>query len=155
MCWCSKSTIPTVIAENDVIVYKIMLSTGFNKYFKSFHFRKVYEVGKKYAEVMETEPNENPDISTMRYSMIIERGFHSYSMEKTSITANDCYLNVICNENGKYISNINYVKAFYTTNCEVVIAKCIIPKGSKYYMNDLGEIVSDHIIVTGEIIPYN
>lgn len=40
----------------------------------------------------------------------------------------------------------------YKNDFDVCVVKCIIPQGSKYYKNSIGEIVSDSIIIESEIL---
>ena len=59
------------------------------------------------------------------YSWYIDEGYHSYG---------------------------TLDKAKEERNLNEIIVKCIIPKGSVYYINDLDEIVASNIIVTDKIV---
>ncbi len=61
--------------------------------------------------------------------LTINEGFHSFDMSR--LKRHDCY-------NRYHYSTI----------------KCIIPKGSTYFQNDFGELVSDNLIFTGQIIRF-
>lgn len=86
--------------------------------------------------------------SPLYLGMKIDKGFHSYSMDKTMATKDKYHIVIYNMENNEIVDSI-----FFSDH--LVIAKCIIPKGSKYYKNDLGEIVSDQIIITGEAIAFD
>lgn len=147
MCFYSKDVIPFVVAVENLVVYKIMLSTEKKRRLKSYYFNKIYDVGRKYKEEMRI--NVRPRyIPTTKYKMMINNGFHSYSLDRTMVANYDMYVDVICTENGECVSTMVY-------SDNLVIAKCIIPEGSKYYENDLGEIVSNRIIITGETIAFD
>ena len=68
----------------------------------------------------------------------IGKGFHSYSTEcGTDYTYNTIF---VCDKKGCYIG-------YYERSSKIVLAKCTIPKGSKYLINRDGEIVSNRIII--------
>lgn len=74
----------------------------------------------------------------------IEEGFHSYGDR----------VDILMMPYGKRMRFVAEFRGaivdsgtFFTDNLEVV--DCVIPKGSKYYMNERDEYVSDKIIVKG------
>lgn len=144
MCWKSKEKKTPQIAGEDIFVYKVMLQNPDTGRYKSLYYGMRYEAGKVYRTCIEPINTYRP----LYIEMEIDKGFHSYSMDRTMATK-DKYQIVIYNmENNEIVDSI-----FFSDN--LVIAKCIIPKGSKYYKNDLGEIVSDQIIITGEAIAFD
>lgn len=144
MCWKSKEKKTPQIAGEDIFVYKVMLQNPDTGRYKSLYYGMRYEAGKVYSTCIEPINTYRPLYPEMK----IDKGFHSYSMDRTMATK-DKYQIVIYNmENNEIVDSI-----FFFDN--LVIAKCIIPKGSKYYKNDLGEIVSDQIIITVEAIAFD
>lgn len=144
MCWYSKEKKAAQIAREDILVYKIMLQNPDTGRLKSLYYGMKYEVGKVYWTDVSPISIDSP----LYLEMKIDKGFHSYSMDKTMATK-DKYQIVIYNmENNGIVDSISF-------SDKLVIVKCIIPKGSKYYENDFGEIVSDRIIITGEAIAFD
>lgn len=81
------------------------------------------------------------DYDQWHYVWSVEEGFHSAK----DVKIDDCYrdrpiLNV---SNGKGSGRIFDIEHKFG----VEILNCIIPKGSKYYVNEYGEYVSDQLIV--------
>lgn len=146
MCWKSKEKKTPQIAGEGIFVYKVMYRKPDNGRFRSLYRRMDYEPEKIYW----TDVNPISIDSPLYSEMMIENGFHSYSIDKTiAIKDNESQtLEVICMVNRVMIDSI-----FFPNN--LVIAECIIPEGSKYYENDLGEIVSNRIIITGETIAFD
>ena len=146
MCWFSNKYKVPNIAEEDIIVYKVMLlRDGYRNELISFYYSKRYVIGKEYIEEIEMKMVA-PKLLMGHF--IINKGFHSYSLEKTTEKEcdNRCYI-----WSGEYLldginleNEINYGET-------LVAVECIIPKGSTYHENDLGEIVSDRIIITDNV----
>lgn len=143
MCWLSDEYKAPNIADEDIIVYKVMLlREGYRNELASFYYGKRYVIGKEYIEETETvEP-------VYLYHYSINKGFHSYSLEKT--TEKECYNHCQIWSGTTLLDYVNLgIDVHYGET--LVAVKCIIPKGSTYYENDLGEIVSDRIIITDKI----
>ena len=107
-----------------------------------------YEANKHNAEV---ELYKHKDNFGGRFNFIrIEAGYHSYS--------DDCIVDInLYNHNHIHIAlygddNEMHYRMAYTLSDTCVISKFIIPKGSEYYRNNIGAIVSSNIIWTGEIM---
>ena len=148
MCWLSKEVIPFNIAAEDVEVYKVMFATESDRRLMSCYRRMLYDAGKEYEVEMTVSKLDKGILG--KYHMMIEQGFHSYSLDNTIVMRNVTNLSVICKETGDCIESVKLLSLI-----KRVAVKCIIPKGSKYYKNDLGEIVSDQIIITGEAIAFD
>lgn len=144
MCWYSKKKKAARIAVEDILVYKVMYRKPNNGRFRSLYRRMDYEPEKIYW----TDVNPISIDSPLYLEMKIDKGFHSYSMDKTMATKDKYHIVIYNMENNEIVDSI-----FFSDN--LVIAKCIIPKGSKYYMNEVGEIVSDQIIITREAIAFD
>lgn len=133
---------PQIVKENKK-VYKIMSYKGNVGELESLYFSKKYEIGKEYVEDIEMESPNN-----LRCYYSIRKGFHSYSTEKTYLNERDKRWLVWSKFDDIAIDVINLENVDFDEN--LVVAECVIPKGSKYYENEYGEIVSDHIIITGK-----
>ena len=121
------------IAKEDMIVYKAFSRRSMsyeNMFFTSIHFPKTYEVGRIYnttMKIIDSEMTYDSVTVTERQELIdngkkvyaIGPGFHAAELKSR-----------IFSERQRFI-------------CE-----CIIPKGSKYYIDNTGLIVSNSIIVS-------
>ena len=140
MCWSinkiefeSNPTCYHKIAEEDITVYKFghILDGKFIPYFKCDFTYTVNSL------------NEEVKMKSRRgdYFVFIDEGYHSYESEDKALKGlNDIILfdDVFDDDANLY----NKIEAF------------IIPKGSEYYENNYGEIVSSQLIWTGESIPF-
>ena len=139
MCW--KSCIPPIkqIATKDITCYKIFCTSDvvwnrnpikflgiivWNKY-------TIKELCSLYRDYTYIPYESNPEVnifiakSEYYYRWYIDKGYHSYK-------------------------TLDRAKA--ERNLYEIIVKCIIPKGSTYYINNFNEIVSSNIIITDKII---
>lgn len=118
------------IAESDVTCYKIVYvhKKKINSYVRAFP----YELNKKYFQPIQFYKN--------RFGSRAEEGFHSYN--KVEYAFNEYY--------GLYIES-PYFRTSVDSNERIV--KCIIPKGTIYYKNELGEIISESIVIKKIINP--
>ena len=173
MCWRGTKR-DRRVADKDIETYKVMYKYE-NKYVPYYYYIiKAYKVGETYKETLEEisiyDSKYLPWIHNEKDAIKIENGFHSYSSENTDIAHRKMY-----NTEGfamltKDNSLLDYYGEGYLTNDnepikvgwskdpvnledKLYVVKCIIPKGSTYYENDKGEIVSDTIIITGDEIP--
>lgn len=128
MCWTCKATPIEQIAHEDFIVYKTLVH-GRSKY-----YNYPYTLGK-----LETLP-EDIEIIEGRDYFEITKGFHSYRINKATRVAN-CYRLYFNNGfTDWYVDTINFSEP-------LELYECTIPKGSIYYDDGFGEIVSNQIIV--------
>lgn len=139
MCWTSAKKPVKNIAKYDITCYKIFYNSDivWNQYPRKFlgitvwnkyRIKELCSLHRYYLYVpYESNPEVNMLIAKSEYSYrwYIDKGYHSYA---------------------------TLDKAKDKRNLNEVIVKCIIPKGSAYYVNDLDEIVSSNIIVTDKII---
>lgn len=138
MCW--KSYIPPIkqIATKDITCYKIFCSSDviWNRnpikflgiiVWDKYTIKELCSLYRDYTYIpYEINPKVNIFITTGEYwCWYIDKGYHSYKTLDRAKVERDSY---------------------------EVIVKCIIPKGSTYYINNLDEIVSSNIIVTDKII---
>lgn len=117
MCWESNKLPVRRVARKDIHVYKIVV--GGNTGCTSAVRNLYYEYNKIYTQ----EKPINVMLLKLNKEWIIEKGFHSY---KTYSKAKEEYHKL----------DINYH----------IIVQCIIPKGSTFYENENGEVVSDSIV---------
>ena len=76
-----------------------------------------------------------------RYMWIIEEGFHSAKSIRIGYKKACCRLRI---GDGEYTMIMSYCKP----NAEnIQILNCIIPKGSRYNLNERGEYVSDQLLI--------
>ena len=135
MCWIGKNACR--IARRDITVYKLgsVSDKGFKSLYQNFIY-KPKEINKKFEL--------NPIQSCIDKSLyVIYEGYHSYKdivMPYSDLHSccRTIYLGKI--ELNHYPYNIYHLATF------------IIPKGSVYYENIYGEIVSSNIIYTGKYI---
>ena len=137
------------IADKDITVYKIGYMTAECNFsgplYKNFIYKpNVLNVGVKLS----VEDKQILSFDKIHYEYQINEGYHSYSDE--------CYIkegyikgSIIIIPSGRFLYHLGYYRnALYYRN--TFIGKFIIPKGTEYYTNEDGEIVSSNIIWTGE-----
>lgn len=138
MCWISIDKNDSVchIADKDIKVFKIMKRVmNDDSYFYSYYQNYIYCQGTKYTDEMEIIP--------WGTCLRIDHAYHSYSIEDCSVKIED--------NNRSIVVRIG-INTLYENNFDVCVVKCIIPQGSKYYKNSIGEIASDSIIIMEEIL---
>lgn len=131
MCWTCRINPIKQIAQEDFTVYKTLVY-GNSKYYNYHYTLGKLEVLSKDIEVIWNAP----------YFEIFE-GFHSYRVSK-AIQAMDLHnryrLYFNDNYNDWYLDTVNPYDS-------VKLYECTIPKGSIYYDNGFGEVVSNQIII--------
>ena len=143
MCWEGRIT-DKKVAEKDITVKKILDSVCPGLFIKSRYFAPYYkdfeyEIGKVYET--EITPVEYED---RKGWCSISEGFHSYSMKlkiSKSCQGRDVY---IISPNGRILN-------FLFGISPMAVMECVIPKSTVYWENDLGEIVSEKLIVKKEL----
>ena len=140
MCWIGrKGEAIKRDAKRDIEVFKIIYKT-INGRYKSYYWNFEY----KKNEVNQGElrvANCSPEITN------ILSGFHSY---KSLDMLNNRGINICVKPIKGSGETIDYVYSIYEKD-KLIIAKFIIPKGSEYYENQNGEIVSNQIIFKEEV----
>lgn len=142
MCWIGKNACR--IAERDIVVYKIGSISG--NMFISLYKNYIYKKGKINKDIVlvpdiRYEVNGVFRIEDPLYA--IYRGYHSYT--SISMSYSDLGLDSRTIYLGKFAEDIRLNNVYS-------IATFIIPKGSNYFENDRGEIVSSEIIYTGKYL---
>lgn len=141
MCWVGKCYVK--IAKRDFYVYKLgyVSDKGFNSLYQDF----IYIPGVLNETVKMRPLISNYSIYLLlkeQYGIIYE-GYHSY--RDIAMPYSDLGLHSRTIYLGKIAENIRL-------NNSYSIATFIIPKGSEYYENNNGEIVSSNIIYTGKYV---
>lgn len=147
MCWTYSKKLgypQKSIAKSDIIM------RWDNGTFSSYFYFYGYKPGTEYMI------ENGIKIGESRTKYIVEEGFHSYS-GKCLIRAR-CVNRCVSFFLHSYNLNRSCVifNLFRIIKCsDIIVAECLIPKGSIYYENQHGEIVSDKIMLTGRTIQMN
>lgn len=129
MCWATRLKPVLLVAEEDIPVKKILRDTMEPYY----HPTLKYEIGKEYYTFMESPYRP---IGFHQF-MQIGYGFHSYH--------NMCTFTI---EQGSTLCvRFNGHTVCVYPNKNILIADCVITKGSTYYLNEFHEYVSNCIKV--------
>lgn len=137
MCWSNKN-IKMKKAKRDIKTKKVVEKI-INKdscCYKSLYYGYLYERNIKTPNI-NINPIKNPGITEPLYK--ITKGYHSYTNKIITTSINPHYIEIY-NKN-KFL---DYFSLLYKIIC---VVDCIIPKGTKYYLNNDGEYVSETIIV--------
>ena len=138
MCWRSKNAVKQV-AKEDIKTFKVGMKMGDN-YFKSYYFTHLYKPLQKYETEMCV-------LDTKEDGFAITHGFHSYDPEFCKISLGKIVIGKcwdVFYVNKETMKLLNWYTDFL---CKLLVAECIIPKGTTYYENEHGEIVSEAIII--------
>lgn len=134
MCWIGDDI--SKIAKEPITTYKIV--QAYNNEYISIYNYFIYKIDKMYG------PRPLVKANTSNFHTTINIGFHSYKDFTVQESKNKELLYIYSR---MIILDAFTVKQAVTTN--LVKVECIIPKGSIYYINNLNEIVSECIILTG------
>lgn len=126
------------IAEEDITVYKFghILDGKFIPYFKCDFTYTVNSLNEEVKLILEEYDEIFFDSLGLR---LINEGYHSYVNEEKAFYELKILIDSYYSNYGKTSCVVNYS-----------ISKFIIPKGSEYYENEDGEIVSSQLMWTGE-----
>lgn len=119
-------------AEKNIICYKLFDNDEFCSQVQNFK----YEVGKKY-----------------KTELIITKDICAYDQQAAN-SRDELLIDELLSIS-KGFHTARYPKRFDTTKWDShsgIIVKCIIPKGSLYYSGLTNLLVSNQLIVTGEIV---
>lgn len=136
MCWISKE-INRKVAEEDTFVFKMLIDTSHRQpnTLLSPICRYFYSIGENYSTL------NRITVQWSRYEQayFINEGFHSYSTD-CCVTGQLDGSSIVKNQVGDIIGRYPYMEGY-----DFVIVSCIIPKGTTYYENEKGEVVSERI----------
>ena len=144
MCWIGKKEEAIRLeAKKDIEVFKIIYKTEKKKYI-SYYWG--FEYKKDMIEKQDLRTSNN-----FSDSILIHSGFYSYkSLDMLNVTNYTQGINVCIRSINSSERTIDNVSSIYGKD-KLIIAKFIIPKGSEYYENQNGEIVSNQIIFKEEV----
>ena len=130
MCWRAFKA-EKKIAQTDFNVYKALIRNVENSLlFSPFRYFP-YCLGKEYKAEIHVEEDNIFDT--------IDEGLHCYSEE--CMVKEFCKSIAVGNPYGQTLEC--YTSEFYRLGTSLVVIKCTIPKGTAYYENGNGEIVTE------------
>lgn len=156
-------------AKEDMLVYKIVnkyRGFGYVSYYmgmESTLWRSMRPLGFSYVSYymgMEYIPDKEYSINNLMAincsdgETIIKEGYHSYSAQECDICINHVFNTIDVYNKSKFLKEGYYetrLSVSVPNNESTAVVACVIPKGSIYYKNEHGEIVSDHLIIKNEI----
>lgn len=137
MCWITNKKLKFKIAKENIPIYKICCKEDDKilSYFKRFEYK------------LDCLYNTNFEVSFALDSIIIYKGFHSYSLNKTYLDKR--YDNIRVFKNESFIELIRNSKNSNKLNDYPfgIVVSGYIPEGGAYALNEYGEYVSDSIIL--------
>lgn len=126
--------VPKLIANKDRVVYKLVLLADADCCLSLIRLFP-------YFTEQEKEPVKLVIHSNKWRLMAIFEGYHSYTRIDNSYVHKSGFFQV---------NGVSYQLNPKQLNQDIYIAKFVIPKGSEYYVNACGEVVSNSIKYTGE-----
>jgi hypothetical protein len=142
-----------IVAEKDVTVYKMMKLLSDYKgidiipnYYKALLFPFIYEVGKLYK----TEIGISFDVGSI---FTTYEAKHYVGERRVDAAALEDFNLMFVNAGFHSTTDIDVFNPLLKVrNWANIVVTAIIPKGSVYYENELGSVVSNQIIITSKII---
>lgn len=136
MCWITNKKLKFKIAKENIPIYKICRKEDDKilSYYRRFEYR------------LDCLYNTNFEVSLTTDDIIIYKGFHSYSLNKTyldkrydniRVLKNESFIEFILNSNSNKLNDYPFG----------IVVSGYIPKGSAYALNEYGEYVSNSIIL--------
>lgn len=140
MCWLGDFE-DKKIATEDIKTKKI-LDFFKGEYYGYYQEWFNYKLGKEY--VVEISPRKH---SIFDKKCVIDAGFHSYAW--------DFEMTLLCGGDIRVKSHVGGETTFTNHggygDHKIVVVECTIPKGTVYWENRVGEIVSEKLIIEDEI----
>ena len=147
MCWMTnrKEHAKKLKADCDLKVFKVVLATDRNTA-KPYFFNNPaieYQKNKTYTgKVIKLQKSK----SSMWFKYYIMNGFHSYDIKKLQPVRPSYSDSILVQD-----SDENVLEFYHEEGA--IVMECTIPKGTTYYENEKGEIVSDSIRVDNFVQP--
>lgn len=133
MCWATRLKPHILVAEKDIPTIKILRSTLESYYFSDFK----YNIGEVKYSLLAT-PYHPIGFSEF---LQIDYGLHSYHPD-CGVVRTNLYIYV------KLLKD-SIITKYY--DMAILVANCVIPEGSSYYLNEWGEYVSSRLKVISTI----
>ena len=143
MCWVGKLEDKKVATE-DIKVKKI-LDKFMGFYYAYYQEWFEYKLGEVYETTVEPRVH-----NFIEGAYLIDNGFHSYAwdIEMKQLCAGDIKVRSLRHLGGQTIYQNN---GRYGGDHKIAVMECTIPKGTVYWENQVGEIVSEKLILEEEI----
>lgn len=141
MCWVSYKSPKAKVAKRDIKVLKVLYgeSKDSTTLIPYFYGRKCsYTLNEESTLVpIKVEYGDFIDNRwyTKKKAAIIRKGYHAYGLNSTYEILNG----------GIYINNMCWFNSYLYLKMNVYLVECIIPKGTKYFLNGYKEYVSEKI----------
>lgn len=142
MCWTAIEEKDRIcrVAEDDIRIFKIVDKIGDSMVYTPYYWtlRETYGLDWEYYTKMGERILNNGGV-------IVDRGFHSYSRKKCFVMEGMSCYNVFRKSGCELWDSF-----VFSTEGKTCVLWGIVPKGSRYYENADGEIVSERIKFTRE-----
>lgn len=142
MCWTAIEEKDRIcrVAEDDIRIFKIVDKIGDSMVYTPYYWtlRETYGLDWEYYTKMGERILNNGGV-------IVDRGFHSYSRKKCCVMEGMSCYNVFRKSGCELWDSF-----VFSTEGKTCVLWGIVPKGSRYYENADGEIVSERIKFTRE-----
>lgn len=146
MCWTSETKPLIKTAEENIPIFKMCVY--YSNYAVGAYYRKhKYELKREY--VCDDAFNEEPERRNYPSGMLeylIRKGFHSYDPNTVNVKNGEYYATYHVREGIKQC--IGAYPKYYLADRRLVRVNGYIPKGTRYYLNEKGEYVSEGIVLT-------
>ena len=143
MCWVTKNEdcLYRMTADKDIPVFKIVHDADERPGYVSYYYGAFYIEGQESTSYLE-EP-----LTGQKKSYSVNHGIHSYGSDivKVSLGWHIGEIRVYVIFLGECLDACIYDQEYINAK-DIYRLDCIIPKGSKYYLNEYGEYVSNKII---------
>jgi len=148
MCWRNKEK-SVIIANKDVPVFKICnVEKNTDKVHPYFQTQRIeYKENEEYECSRRGFAFKNNISYGMPDGFMVDRGMHSYSPANLRLFPDDITSIYVGTYKTTTLSHDVIARPQYYRTENTAIMLCVIPKGTRYAVNSVGEIVSDSIKV--------
>lgn len=135
MCWqCSVDKFKLQRAQEDIVVYKVLKLNKGQFYSPAYSYFPWIQ-GATYNSILDIRT----DKTFNKYTMVGGSGLHSYKQTPEY----DPTLNAF--RFRRFLTVDRSIPTYYQLSKGMYVAKCIIPKGTIYAVNDFDEIIADQL----------
>ena len=128
------------VAKKDIHVVKFLINVG--GVYKTPYREMVVDINEPIVADCLGEPVDD-SVGDFLSLWTINNGIHSYST-RCLMGVNGIRLYVNSPVDRLFLD-------YWDISCDVRFMDCIIPKGTKYYLNEVGEYVSEQLVVKKEV----